>query len=99
MPNFRVETGIEQYRICSDENEGPLSDYGDAATLVVGQAVYYCLIQDPDNEQPPVYRIDQVSEMETEHEDVKFDGEEDEDEEDDGTTLVETEEEEEEVAE
>jgi hypothetical protein len=94
-PSFRVETGTTKYRICSlDGHEGPIAEYGDLATLVIGTAIYYCLIQEPDEEQPAVLRVDQAAEMTTEYEDVTFEG--DEDEEDDAPLVGDVEEDEEE---
>lgn len=92
MPRtFTVQMDEDEYRICGPtDEEGEAVPYGELATLAIGPAIYYCLIEDPKSDTPQVLRVDSVSKMPTEVEEVEFqDAEEEDDEtEDAGPVLV-----------
>jgi len=71
---FSVQMDEDGYRIVGpEEEEGDVVDYGDLATLTIGEAIYYCMIEDPNSgEKPRVRRVDSVSIMPTQAEDVEF---------------------------
>jgi hypothetical protein len=76
---FTVQMGEEDYRIVGpDGDEGVMVPYGTLATLCEegepGQppAVYFCLIMDPDDENPKVWCVDSVSKMTSESEECDF---------------------------
>ena len=46
--------------------------YGMMATLSIEEAIFYCLIEDGNEENPVVYRVDRVSKMATDTEEVEF---------------------------
>lgn len=72
-PTFTVQMDEDEYRIMGpDGEEGDAVDYGEPAVLMIGSAIYYCLIDDPDTEAADVMRIDSVSKMPTEVEEVEF---------------------------
>lgn len=80
MSKFKVQMGEEDYRIVGpDGEEGVMVPYGTLATLheppdAKGQppAMYGCLIEDPDDENPIVWRTDSVSKMPCEVEECDF---------------------------
>jgi hypothetical protein len=72
---MRIEMDETEYRIVGDDGEeGPETEYGEVAVLRVGEAVYYAVIEDPNEGTPVVYRVDAVSEVPTTVEDVVFEG-------------------------
>ena len=98
---FRVQADEEDYRLVGPGGEeGALVEYGQPAALAIGSAIYYALMEDPDQTEATVFRVDQVTPMSAEVQEVEFqypedeeEGEEEEDpvvvaageEEDDGT--------------
>jgi hypothetical protein len=73
MENFTVQMGEEDYRIVGpEEEEGPMVPYGQTATLMIEEAVYYCHVEEPDESTPVVFRVDRVSKMPTETDEVEF---------------------------
>ena len=45
------------YRLCSDEEDGPLVGFGDCATLVTkDESIYYCIMNGPADD-PDVFMI------------------------------------------
>ncbi len=71
--------GEEDYRIVGpDGEEGVMVPYGTLATLCepaepgLPPAVYFCLIDDPDDENPKVWRVDSVSKLPAEVEECDF---------------------------
>ena len=53
---FTVHMDEQDYRICGPEGEeGPMVPYGMMATLQIDQAIFYCLIEDGNDENPVVY--------------------------------------------
>ena len=53
---FTVQMDEQDYRICGPEGEeGPMVPYGMMATLQIDQAIFYCLIEDGNDENPVVY--------------------------------------------
>lgn len=90
---FTVQFAEEEFNIVGpDGEESEAVQYGDIATLKIGAALYYCEVKDPENETPRVLRVDQVTAMPTEMEEVEFTDED----ESGGPVLVGTEDEEEE---
>ena len=86
--SFTVQMAEEEFQILGpDGEEGCIVDYGEVATLQIGQAVYYCLCADAE-ETPVVMRVQSYRPMPTETEDVKF---EDTDEDAEGPVLVQAE--------
>ncbi len=73
---MKIEMDEMEYRVVGDGGEeGPETEYGEVAVLRVGSAVYYAVIDDPNETPlPVVVRVDTVTEMPTEHEDVDFYG-------------------------
>lgn len=70
---FTVQFDEQEYNIMGpDGEEGEAVHYGDIATLVIGAAIYYCHVQDPNDEKPRVMRIDSVTVMPTTMEEVEF---------------------------
>lgn len=72
---FTVQLDVEEYRIVGpggDDEEGDAVEYGELATLKIGEAIYYCLLEDPNADTPVVYRVDRVSAMPTINEEVVF---------------------------
>jgi hypothetical protein len=71
MGKFTVQRSEEDYRIVGpDGDEGIMVPYGTCATLceepdAKGQppALYFCLISDPDDENPIVWCVDSVSKV------------------------------------
>jgi hypothetical protein len=93
---FTVQMDEEEYRIVGpDGEEGDAVAYGELATLVIDEAIYYCSIEDPNSETPVVYRVDNVSRMQTETEEVTFEDAAEVETSGGGPVLVEEEEEEE----
>jgi len=80
MPKFTVQMGEEDYRIVGpDGDEGIMVPYGTVATLCeepdsAGNppALYFCLITDPDDENPKVWCVDSVSKVPSEAEECDF---------------------------
>jgi hypothetical protein len=77
---FIVQMGEEDYRIVGlDGDEGAMVPYGWLATMseapdIPGQppAVYFCLVENPDDDNPAVWCVDSVSRMESEVEECNF---------------------------
>ena len=77
---FTVQMGEEDYRIVGpDGDEGVMVPYGCLATMAEGPdtpgqppAVYFCLVDDPDDETPVVWCVDSVSKMKSEAEECNF---------------------------
>lgn len=68
MSGFRVELGVEHYRIIApDGTEGPLACFGETpddaevATIRYGGDIYFCLVTDPDTD-PADILVERVSE-------------------------------------
>lgn len=80
MSKFTVQMGEEDYRIvAADGEEGVMVPYGTLATLCVPGAtksdppsVYFCYIEDPDDESPIVWCVDEVSKADSEVEECDF---------------------------
>ena len=90
---FTVQTSEDQYRIvASTGEESSTVAYADEpAVLALGGDIYYCLIVDPDEEAPTVFKVDSVSPCHSTVEDVEFSDDDDDDDEPVGPVLVETE--------
>jgi hypothetical protein len=72
-PTFVVQMDEEEYRIVGpDGEEGDAVEYGDIAVLAIGSGIYYCHLEDPDAEAADVMRVDSISKMPTEVEEVEF---------------------------
>jgi hypothetical protein len=68
-----IQTGECDYRILGPEGEeSPIVPYGETAVLKIEEAVYYCHIEDADDLSPVVYRVDKVTRMQSEEEEVEF---------------------------
>jgi len=99
--SFKVQCEEDEYRIVTaDGQESDFVPYGDVAALNVGPDIYYaCVDVDSAGELVPntiqVFRVDSVSPVDTEHEDVEV--EDDEDDEDTGADDTDDEDEEDEV--
>jgi hypothetical protein len=79
---FQVQTDEETYRIVSaDGQEGGIVEYGEVATLKVGDDIYYACVTDPDTIDADVYRVDSVSVVPSEIVEAEFEDEEDDDDE------------------
>lgn len=80
MSKFTVQMGEEDYRLVgSDGEEGIMVPYGTVATLCEEPdgsgnppALYFCLITDPDDEDPKVWCVDSVSKVACEAEECDF---------------------------
>ncbi len=69
---FTVQMGDEYYRLVGpDGEEGAMVPLGQTAVLTIDDAVYYTDADEPDDD-PDVYRVDSVSAMPSEVEDVVF---------------------------
>jgi hypothetical protein len=78
---FRVQMDEGDYRLVGPgDEEGPLVEYGQPAALVIGSAVYYTLVEDPDSTSAAVYRVDTVTPVDSEVQDVEFEYPEDDEE-------------------
>ena len=96
--SFTLELGPEKYSFVETGGDGEVStlgEYGvDPAVLQIEGDIYYCWIEDPDEEVPLVYKVDSVSQCKTEIVEVAEDGEDDDDQDEEdevGPVLVETE--------
>lgn len=77
---FTVQVGEEDYRLLGpDGQEGVMVPYGTLATICEEPeksgdcpAVYFCLITDPDDKSPVVWRVDSVSKCRSEAEECDF---------------------------
>jgi len=73
MEKFTKQTGECDYRIVGpDGEESPIVPYGETAVLRIGEAIYYCTMEDADDDDAPVYRVDKVTKMPCEIEEVDF---------------------------
>lgn len=86
MAKFTVQMDEEEFRIVGPGGEiGEAVDYDSVATLVIGEDVYICRVEDPDALEQRVERVDQSSLMPTVIEEVLFaDDADDNDEDEDG---------------
>ena len=93
MPSFTVQCDTEEYRIVADSGEESSTvEYGsEPACLAIDGDIYYCLMDDPDEQSPVVYRVASVDECHTTSEDVTFGDDDEEEEIEAGPVLVETE--------
>jgi hypothetical protein len=70
---FKLQMDEEDYRILGPNNEeGPIVPYGDTATLLTPDHMYYCHVDDPTVPNPIVVMVASVQEMPTELEEVEF---------------------------
>jgi len=70
---FTVQMGEEDYRLVGPEGEeGVMVPYGNVATLVIEDAIYYSLVDDPDADKPEVFQVIEVKRMNCEAEEVDF---------------------------
>lgn len=77
MSTFKVEGGIEHYRIVGPNGEeGERVPYGTIATLEIGVDIYFCNGKDPDAEEYTLYRVNESQEVDAITEDIIFDDEE-----------------------
>lgn len=70
---FTVQMCENEYRIVGpDGEEGDPAPYTQMATLTIGAAIYYCLVNEPDNEgeDVDVFRVDRVTKMASEPQDA-----------------------------
>jgi hypothetical protein len=77
--SYTIEMGEQDYRLVGPEGEGTLAEYGTPSVLWgepegpdKAPALYYCLITDPDDQNPVVWCVDQVSHAPSEVEEVDF---------------------------
>jgi hypothetical protein len=94
--SFRLELGPERYSFVETggSDVSTLGTYGvDPAVLHIDGDIFYCWIEDPDEEVSVVLKVDSVTVCKTEMVEVLEDGEEveDESEEEPGPVLVEDE--------
>jgi hypothetical protein len=71
---FVVQLDEEEYRIVGPGGEeGATVPYGQPASLVIDEAIYYTLVTEPDEEDHPiVFHVDSASECLSTMEEVQF---------------------------
>lgn len=69
---FSVQMDEEDYRLVGPGGEeGPMVPYGNMATLVIEDEIYYCQVDDRDDE-PEVFRVESVNPVDAKTEEVEF---------------------------
>lgn len=70
---FTVQMDEDYYRLCGpDGEEGQLVPYGETAILKIDEALYYCHVEDGDEDAPVVYEVLTVKRLDSDTEDVEF---------------------------
>lgn len=73
MKRFSVKMDELYYCITSPEGEdGDMVPYGQRAMLEDGKDIYTCLVEDSDDQSPEVFRVDELSLMHSEVDEVTW---------------------------